>query len=213
MDAKGNAGDQSTNDAQPAESEVLKSILPRKLVIGLAVSGFVLSIVILVLVVALGFFWPETLANPTARFLLLVLIALNFAVFFFVFYPQAIAINKFELGVRVTGPLAVFFVVLFCLWKWMPDPFPTSYRLFILHFPNDASVSNIEFEPIDPPAFRDFDIVRNADGIVTGLLIRFPADQDQPIKGTVIVPGTGFKSVPTEFPRGVKELSVELKRR
>src|SRR5262245_55330149 len=65
-------------------SATTTSILPRRIVVRLAVTGFVLSIVILVLVVSLGLFHPETLANPTTRFLLLVLIALNFAVFFFV---------------------------------------------------------------------------------------------------------------------------------
>jgi hypothetical protein len=186
------------------------SILPRRIVIRLAVTGFVLSVVMLVVVVALGLFWPETLANPTGRFLLLVLIALNFAVFFFVFYPQAITINKFELGVRVTGPLAVFFVVLFALWKWMPEPFPTSYRLFVLRFPEGRTVSNLVVAPIDPPSFRDFDIVRNADGIVTGLLVRFPADQTKPITATIHVPGI-MKPASIEFSRGVKEVLVDVK--
>ena len=207
---KGTTGaDHATDQQNSAVSEAPKSILPRRLVVRLALTGFVLSIVILVLVVTLGLFWPETLANPTARFLLLVLIALNFAVFFFVFYPQSITINKFELGVRVTGPLAVFFVVLFALWKWMPDPFPTSYRLFVLQFPEGHSVSNVIVTPVDPPAFRDFDIVRNADGIVTGILVRFPADQDRPIRATLHVPGI-LKSKPLDFPRGVKEFPIEV---
>jgi len=209
MSAKTTGADHGTDQQPSAASEIPKSVLPRKLVVRLAVAGFILSVVILVLVVMLGLFWPDTLANPTARFLLLVLIALNFAVFFFVFYPQSITINKFELGARVTGPLAVFFVVLFVLWKWMPDPFPTSYRFFVLHFPEGRSVSNLVVTPVDPLAFRDFDIVRNADGIVTGILVRFPADQDRPIKATLSVPGI-LKSKPIDFPRGVKEYAIEV---
>src|SRR5689334_22279333 len=78
--------------------------------------------------------------------------------------------NKFELGARVGGPLAVFFLVLFVLAKWMPEPFPVSYRLFLLKFPGGRTVSNLTVHPVDPPQFRDFEIVRNADGIVTGVL-------------------------------------------
>jgi hypothetical protein len=84
----------------------LRAILPRRIVIALAVASFMLSIIVLLIIVSLGLFLPETLANPTARFLFLVLVSQIFAGFFFVFYPQVISINEFELGVRIAGPLA-----------------------------------------------------------------------------------------------------------
>jgi hypothetical protein len=190
----------------------LTAVLPRAVVIGLALASFVVSLVVLGLVVALGLFWPQALANATGRFLLLLLISLNFAVFFFVFYPQDIAIDKFVLGARLAGPLAVLFIVLFALWKWMPDPFPTSYRMFVLKFENDAKVSNLTLAPSEPAEFHDYYVIRDPKGDVIGVLIRFPPDHLEPIKATVTVPGI-LNKVPVEFPRGVGEKTVEVKQK
>ena len=198
-----------SKDPAPTPANRLTAVLPRRVVIRLAVASFVLSVLTLALVVFLGLFFAPTLAKPTARFLLLVLVALNFAVFFFVFYPQELSINRFELGVRLTGPLAVFFVVLFALWKWMHEPFPASYQFYPIYF-GGRQVSKVEVTPTDPDPFNDFYVIKNQEtGKVIGVLIKFPSADVQSVKAKVRAPAIMPEPRPVVFRRGVKAEAID----
>jgi hypothetical protein len=86
----------------------------------LALSAFVM----ISLVLAFAIFRWELFEFPVPRFIFATAVATYISVFFFIFYPAQFRLDRIpgiNLPVRVTGPIVLWFVVLFAIWSAMPD--------------------------------------------------------------------------------------------
>jgi hypothetical protein len=155
----------------------LLSILPKWLVCVLAVVAFALVLLLLFI----GLYNAELLEKPMPRFVFACAIAFAFAVFFFVFYPQKVAILPPGLDSvsRLVGPLALFFIVAKFLLLGMPSGF--SGRLFHAR-ENGFPVQEVNYETVRVnPKGEDFVFYVVPDGRrnLVGIYVEFPVGAKQ----------------------------------
>jgi hypothetical protein len=121
----------------------------------LAVRLMVISFALAVLSLVSGILFPTLLAVPLSRMLMVTLVSLCLATFFFVFFPGRVRIAQLPgvtVAVEVGGPLAVFFVTFMFLSHYLPR-FPEG-RLFYLR---ELSGERIENMPVDQVAINKID--------------------------------------------------------
>jgi hypothetical protein len=188
----------------------LTSIVPKWLVIVLAVVAFVLANALL----GSGLFLPEKFEHPTARFILCTAISMNLALFFFVLYPQVIKLTEIpvlHLTIHLVGPIALYIVVLLFLWKIMPEPPTVTYRFFI-PYERGKRADHISRDLVTlTPAEETFvyHLVPNEDGLLAGVYVRFESGKEG-YKARFAA--TFYKPVEVTFQRGPGEGSFEVER-
>jgi hypothetical protein len=155
------------------------TVLPRKLLIVLAATAFALATLLL----AGGILWPEKFDHPTARFIVCAAIALNLAVFFFIWYPDRYELTKIPLldvTVHLTGPIVLYLVLLVAFLRWMPQSSPVAYRFFIPYEGGNRAArisANVEIVPSGAD-FTSY-VVPDRDGRLAGVLVAFERGQDE----------------------------------
>jgi hypothetical protein len=169
-------------DAKSAEHEgkawkeakaTILGIMPRRFVVALAVTAFVLAVVLL----GAGLLWPERFESPPSRFILCIFVALNLAVFFFIIYPEEFKISEvpiINVAVPLVGPIVLFIVILLLMWKMMPEPALASR--FFVPYERGEQAARISFENVTlSPSEEDFRyyVVPTKDGFLAGIYVEF----------------------------------------
>lgn|GEM_PF-3094873 len=160
----------------PATGPLFK-VFPRPLVI---VFG-VLSGTFLLAVVYFGMFQSFRFQDPMARSWLVVAFSVCFAIFFFLFFPQEIKIEKIapfdraiDLGVKIAGPVALFLIIFSVLNKFIPPGTDLSTRYFEARYASgEANVGGyqdnfkIDWHGENKPTFiRVMDDNANLQGVI-----------------------------------------------
>lgn len=108
----------------------LIAILPRRVVVIIAVAAFLLAICLIVWALVR----PIDFATSFARFILCLAISFSLGVFLFVSYPSDYRLTKVplvDLPIEVVGPAALFLILLSVLLKLMPVPEGGRLHLFV----------------------------------------------------------------------------------
>jgi hypothetical protein len=158
----------------------LLRIMPKRVVIGLAIAAFAIPSLLLIAVLA----WPAVLAGfgtSIGRFFFCLTISLYLAVFFFVLYPQRFVLTRIpviDLPVTLVGPPALWVVFLLLLLALMP--LPRDGRLFKPRYgPGEMRVSreSVNVIPVHQDRACPAYVVRDHRGEFVGIYVEFHANQ------------------------------------
>jgi hypothetical protein len=155
-----------------------------------------LAIVSFSIAVGILLYWafePSRLNNSMARFVASILVALLFAIFFFVFYPEQLEMKLPEvLGttIRLAGPIVLFFTVFWFVRTYMPTP--TVGKLFEIW--NDGERGGMYLTTLASTSLKG----RDGDIPPEHILVGFP-DGRRFLYGIYVI-----------FPDGVSTVKVSL---
>jgi hypothetical protein len=157
----------------------LLSVLSRRLVISLTLFSFLAAAGSLLA----GILWPQLFEHPFARFCLCVLISAFFGVFFFVLYPQTVEVTSlpgidWPKAVKLVGPVALFLVLTYLLWHWMPVTQPG--RFFRANYVQGQERVHNDVFHVNPIG-EDFEhfVAVDKDGRVVGIYVKFASGRNQ----------------------------------
>lgn len=171
---------------EPDPAKTLAQILPKKILI-------ILSLILLALAIGflmVGMFRPEFFTNAFSRVCLRILIALCLSYFFFILYVQRITIRvpfSAKEYAQLSGPVALFIVLLVVFRFLLADPLPPTARLF--YFVEDGTVIPIAAPVHLQPMEKNFNwwLAKDKHGQSFGIVIEF-AQGVTKLKGKVNPP-------------------------
>jgi hypothetical protein len=197
------------DDPKPNPGDPLVRILPRGWVIGLAVSSFVLALMLLLCAI----FRPTMFGNPISRSGLALATGLCLGVFLFVLYPQDLTLpvwlQNLNKAVSIAGPVALFLILWWQIAERLPDPLPPAGRLFVPAVNGKSvkiSASPVRIQPSAAHSFQFWKVTDNS--FLVGVYVAFPRGEDG-YKADVSM-ASARDSVPCEFWRGDGPGSIEM---
>jgi hypothetical protein len=156
------------NPTDPAAQT--QAILPRALLIWLAVAGFVLSVLLLLA----GAVFSGHFADRAASFYLIVCAALTLSLFLWLLFPQDFQLTRIpgvDLTIKLAGPAALFFLTIYLLQLWHPGhPKTRYYEVRYDGSPPPADGILFEGAAAHP---RLVPVVDRSSYVLTGLVARF----------------------------------------
>lgn len=199
--------------ALPA-AQPLIAILPRRLVIVIAMVGLVLVTGLLVWALAR----PEDFDGAFARFVLSVGLSLYLAVFLFIIYPWEYRLTKIpyiDLSVELAGPVVLCIALFWFFFRVMPAPEGGQLHLLgdsegqEIASAGDISIAKLRFAERGEVEYH-FIPIRKGEFLVGihGVYLRYPEGVTR-LKAW-IKPGLPFKEQEVEFRRYDKKL-IRLK--
>ncbi len=153
----------------------LLSVMPKWLVVTLAVIAFVVPTVLLVVTLAVPT-TIEALRSLWLRYVFCILISLYLAVFFFVLYPQKVVVKTW---VKLVGPLALW--VFFFQFLSANMPSPRTGTLFRPRYAEGAPklrASSLTIEPVEGGKSFPCFYVPDSNGDLEGVYIEFLEGED-----------------------------------
>lgn len=109
-----------TNHRRPEEPSLRRSAFSPAFLRVLATAAVAAAALLLVVFLV----WPARLESETARFVFCLMVSLDLAIFFFVFYPTRLEMTEvpvIKLPVRLVGPIVLFVVLLVLLLQLAPS--------------------------------------------------------------------------------------------
>ncbi len=185
---------------------VLSQSASRRFVAAITIS----SIIIFMLLLLTGSYWPQRFQNTAAKFFVCVLLAFCFSIIMFIVYPQNARIKNIpliNLPVELVGPPALFVISLILLSYLYPGP---PNRFFIIRMqgkPAPFQLETFEIKSMSGGCTYHPTQDQNDKYMLGGIYVEFNGGKAE-CNATI---GNSILTLPAIFSLATKDNIVELK--